>query len=176
MATWHFNDLQEMNDLREQAKIWSDSHPSEGDKRKTEAELLSGQLLQRSNELSSIREQLTEARAERDRALQERQQVCAWKRCLVMIAHNRLLVEEQDSSLVASRLSLHSSGCEDAQLAHQLRVATCTTAASAATAAAAVPFIRSHAVALVASYFWELSLVAEDCCAVQMGQGHPYDG
>jgi hypothetical protein len=176
MATWHFNDLQEMNDLREQAKIWSDSHPSEGDKRKTEAELLSGQLLQRSNELSSIREQLTEARAERDRALQERQQVCAWKRCLVMIAHNRLLVEEQDSSLVASRLSLHSSGCEDAQLAHQLRVATCTTAASAATAAAAVPFIRSNAVALVASYFWELSLVPEDCCAVQMAQGHPYDG
>jgi hypothetical protein len=75
MATWHFNDLQEMNDLREQAMIWSDSHHSEGDKLKAEAELLNGQLLQRSNELSSVREQLTEARAERDRALQERQQV-----------------------------------------------------------------------------------------------------
>ena len=67
--------LQEMEDLREQAKIWSDSHHSEGDKLKAEVELLSGQLLQRIGELSSIREQLTEARAERDRALQEKQQV-----------------------------------------------------------------------------------------------------
>jgi chromosome segregation ATPase len=69
--------LQELEDLRQQARIWCDSHHSEGDKLKVEVELLNGQLLQRSNELSSIREQLTEARAERDRALQERQQVRA---------------------------------------------------------------------------------------------------
>lgn len=69
--------LQELADLRQQAQIWCDSHHSEGDKLKAEVELLNGQLLQRSNELSSTREQLTEARAERDRALQERQQVGA---------------------------------------------------------------------------------------------------
>jgi hypothetical protein len=67
--------LQELADLRQQAQIWCDSHHSEGDKLKAEVELLNGQLLQRSNELSTTREQLTEARAERDRALQERQQV-----------------------------------------------------------------------------------------------------
>jgi hypothetical protein len=67
--------MQELEDLRQQAQIWCDSHHSEGDKLKAEVELLNGQLLQRSNELSSMREQLTEARAERDRALQERQQV-----------------------------------------------------------------------------------------------------
>jgi hypothetical protein len=67
--------LQELDGLRQQAQIWCDSRQGEDDKLKAEVELLSGQLLQRSNDLSSLREQLTEARSERDMALQERQQV-----------------------------------------------------------------------------------------------------
>jgi outer membrane murein-binding lipoprotein Lpp len=67
--------VQELDGLRQQAQIWCGSRQGEGDKLKAEVELLNGQLLQRSNDLSSLREQLTEARSERDRALQERQQV-----------------------------------------------------------------------------------------------------
>lgn len=66
---------QELHGLRQQAQIWCDSQHSEGDKLKAEVELLNAQLMQRSSEVSSIREQLTQARTERDRALQEKQQV-----------------------------------------------------------------------------------------------------
>lgn len=67
--------LQELEDMRKQAKIWSDVSSSEVDKMRAETQLLNEQLAQRSTELSSLRGQLTTVEAERDRALQEKHQV-----------------------------------------------------------------------------------------------------
>lgn len=69
--------LQELDDLRLQARIHCDTQHTEDEKLRTEVQLLNDQLLQRSDEASALRQQLTEARAERDRALQEKQQVSA---------------------------------------------------------------------------------------------------
>jgi hypothetical protein len=65
--------------MRQQAQIWSDVSSSEVEKMRAEGELLTGQLAARSAELAALRQQLTDVEAERDRALQERQQVGAGK-------------------------------------------------------------------------------------------------
>eukprot|EP00878_Enallax_costatus_P047328 GHUV01057859.1.p2 GENE.GHUV01057859.1~~GHUV01057859.1.p2 ORF type:complete len:122 (-),score=35.94 GHUV01057859.1:2-367(-) len=78
--------MQELDDMRKQAQIWSDANSSEVDKLRAETELLNGQLAQRNTELGSLRERLTAVEAERDRALQEKQQVGQAGRTLVF--HN----------------------------------------------------------------------------------------
>jgi hypothetical protein len=70
---WHH--LQELEAMRQQAQIWSDVSSSEVEKMRAVGELLTGQLAARSAELAALRQQLTDVEAERDRALQERQQV-----------------------------------------------------------------------------------------------------
>ncbi|WIA19757.1 hypothetical protein OEZ85_005673 [Tetradesmus obliquus] len=65
----------ELEHMRQQAQIWSDVSSSEVQKMRAEGELLAGQLAARSAELAALRQQLTDMDAERDRALQERQQV-----------------------------------------------------------------------------------------------------
>jgi hypothetical protein len=72
-----WNRLQELEAMRQQAQIWSDVSSSEVEKMHAEGELLTGQLAARSAELAELRQQLTDVEAERDRALQERQQVGA---------------------------------------------------------------------------------------------------
>jgi hypothetical protein len=67
--------LQEVEHMRQQAQIWSDVSSSEVQKMRAEGELLTAQLAARSAELAGLRQQLTDVEAERDRALQERQQV-----------------------------------------------------------------------------------------------------
>lgn len=75
-----------MEGLRQQAQIRSDGQRSEGDRLGAEVQLLNEQLMQRSAEATSLREQLTEARAERDRALQEKQQVWVCGSVFVQLA------------------------------------------------------------------------------------------